>query len=117
MTGGRSFLHRVGVHPMKRSGGARDQAAVPKPRMASGQPAAIVDGVVHLGANEGPVAEIIWRRGTNSLHRLPCRVPPTMMAIATAPQSASDRHPGRVSLSTTRPEERQAGVLLTGSRR
>ena len=56
MTGGSFFLRRVGVHPMKRSGGARDQV---KPRMASGRPAAIVDGVAHLGADEGPLAEIV----------------------------------------------------------
>ena len=56
MTGGSVFLRRVGVHPMKRSGGARDQV---KPCMASGRPAAIVDGVAHLGADEGPLAEIV----------------------------------------------------------
>ena len=59
MTSGRFFLRSGGVHPMKRSRGARDQAAVLKPEHGEGPAVAVVDGVAHLGADEGLVAEVV----------------------------------------------------------
>ena len=58
-TRGRFFSRSCAVHPMNLSRGASFHAAVLKPSMATGQPLRVVDGVAHLGADQGRVSEIV----------------------------------------------------------
>ena len=73
-TKGRFFSRFCRVHPMKLSRGASFHAAVEKPH--GERPAvAVVDGVAHLGADQGLVSEIVVARATNSFQSLLWRVP------------------------------------------
>ena len=101
MTIGRFFLRRAGVHPMKRSRGASAHAAVLKPSMASGQPVAVVDGVAHLGADEGLVAEVVV--AGDELVPQP--------ALARAADDGADLQRADLVESRGRREERRFGVL------